>query len=114
MKRTIRKSYYGNFRKRYPKLKRAIMIQRAFVATSRHFWHKVAPKKFERWEGALNPLMSIAQSFTMRRIYGLKINKTGQPEVTLEIEPAEVDLPPGCTLIIGDHEVQNKTELMKA
>lgn len=50
----------------------------------------------------------------MRRIYGLKINKTGQVKVRLEIEPAEVDLLPGCTLIIGDHEVQNKTELMKA
>lgn len=75
MKRTIRKSYYGNFRKRYAKLKRAVMIQRAFVATSRHFWHKVAPKKFECGEGALNPLMSIAQSFTIRRVFGLKIKK---------------------------------------
>lgn len=114
MKKNIRKSYYGNFRKRYPKLKRAIMIQRAFVETSRHFWHKVAPKKFERGEGALNPLMSIAQSFTIRRVCGLKINKTGQQKVRLEIEPAEVDLLPDCTLTIGDHEVQNKTELMKA
>ena len=113
MKRTIRKSYYGNFRKRYPKLKRAIMIQRAFMATLRHFGHKVAANTGST-QATANSITKMVERFAMRRIYGLKINKTGQVKVRLEIEPAEVDLLPDCTLTIGDHEVQNKTELMKA
>lgn len=74
MKRTIRKSYYGNFRKRYPKLKRAVMIQRAFVATSRHFGHKVAANTGST-QATANSITKMVERFAMRRIGGKSMDK---------------------------------------
>lgn len=79
MKKVISiKSWQGNFRKRYPGLKRAVAIQRAMQAIKWHYWHKVAPVRFAKGLSAFEPLFFIYRPFVERRgcwSYGEKAAK---------------------------------------
>lgn len=68
MKKTIGiKSWIGNFRERYPGLRRAVMIQRAMQAIRLHYWHKIAPERAVKFLPLKNPLGSIYHHFCWRR-----------------------------------------------